>query len=182
MSSKTSSRSTLTTVPSTMSPSLKYLMVSSIAARKASSDPMSLTATWGVEVASVLLVMWWLAPDTDIGIFLSAGFGRERSDQDMRAGRTGQSAPHHGSVSRRWETVAEGANDLPVPRCRRCRTTPGAAPSDHWHHTYSLRQARAARPAHHAPPRKLARRAPEAAFASAGRPAAGRDPRQASPP
>src|SRR5215831_94675 len=57
MSSKTSSRSTLTTVPSTMSPSLKYLMVSSIAARKASSDPMSLTATLGVGLASVLLVI-----------------------------------------------------------------------------------------------------------------------------
>jgi hypothetical protein len=49
-------------VPSTMSPSLKYLMVSSIAARNASSDPMSLTATLGVGVASVLLVMWGLAP------------------------------------------------------------------------------------------------------------------------
>src|SRR5579875_706599 len=57
MSSRTSSRSTLTTVPSTMSPSLKYLMVSSTAARKASSEPMSFTATWGVEVAWVLLVV-----------------------------------------------------------------------------------------------------------------------------
>src|SRR5246127_5400544 len=65
MSSKTSSRSTLTTVPSTMSPSLKYLMVSSIAARNASSDPMSLIATLGVEVACVLLVMSWWAPDAD---------------------------------------------------------------------------------------------------------------------
>src|SRR5690625_2383765 len=65
MSSKTSSRSTFTMVPSTMSPSLKYLMVSSIAARKASSDPMSSTATWGVEVASVLLVMCGWTPDTD---------------------------------------------------------------------------------------------------------------------
>src|ERR1700744_3934303 len=64
MSSKTSSRSTFTTVPSTMSPSLKYLMVSSIAARNASSDPMSLTATLGVEVACVL-VMCGLAPDAD---------------------------------------------------------------------------------------------------------------------
>src|SRR5215469_7139855 len=63
MSSRTSSRSTLTTVPSTMSPSLKYLMVSSIAARKASSEPMSLTATLGVEVASVLLVMCRWTPD-----------------------------------------------------------------------------------------------------------------------
>src|SRR5487761_1148720 len=65
MSSKTSSRSTLTTVPSTMSPSLKYLMVRSIAARNASSDPMSLTATLGVWVACVLLVMSWWAPDAD---------------------------------------------------------------------------------------------------------------------
>src|ERR1700733_15731070 len=52
-------------VPSTMSPSLKYLMVRSIAARKSSSDPMSLTATLGVEVACVLLVMCGLAPDAD---------------------------------------------------------------------------------------------------------------------
>src|ERR1700677_34079 len=70
MSSKTSSRSTLTTVPSTMSPSLKYLMVRSIAARNASSDPISLTATFGVvlagvELACVLLVMCGLAPDAD---------------------------------------------------------------------------------------------------------------------
>src|SRR5215475_5630689 len=66
MSSRTSSRSTFTTVPSTMSPSLKYLIVSSMAARNASSDPTSFTATCGVvgggaiagEMASVLLVMW----------------------------------------------------------------------------------------------------------------------------
>jgi hypothetical protein len=46
-----------------MSPSLKYLMVSSIAARNASSDPMSSTATLGaLEVASMLLVMWAVAP------------------------------------------------------------------------------------------------------------------------
>src|SRR6202012_1559949 len=47
MSSKTSSRSTLTIVPSTMSPSLKYLIVLSVAARKSSLEPMSLTATCG---------------------------------------------------------------------------------------------------------------------------------------
>src|ERR1700739_4493124 len=47
MSSRTSSRSTLTMVPSTMSPSLKYLMVLSMAARKSSLEPMSLTATCG---------------------------------------------------------------------------------------------------------------------------------------
>src|SRR3954471_21177495 len=71
MSSRTSSRSTLTTVPSTMSPSLKYLMVSSIAARKASSVPRSSTVTLlplvvvaagALEVASMLLVMWVVAP------------------------------------------------------------------------------------------------------------------------
>src|SRR5690349_21966311 len=74
MSSKTSSRSTLTTVPSTMSPSLKYLMVRSIAARKSSAEPMSLTATCGVvEVASVLLVMCGLAPDTDMSRCLRGG-------------------------------------------------------------------------------------------------------------
>src|ERR671915_760389 len=73
MSSKTSSRSTLTTVPSTMSPSLKYLMVSSIAARKASSDPMSLTATCGVvEVASVLLVMCGFGSGTDMSVVVGA--------------------------------------------------------------------------------------------------------------
>src|ERR1022692_3109521 len=68
MSSKTSSRSTLTTVPSTMSPSLKYLMVSSIAARKSSSDPMSLTATLGVGWTCVLLVMCRLAPADKSGL------------------------------------------------------------------------------------------------------------------
>jgi len=72
MSSRTSSRSTLTIVPSTMSPSLKYLIVWSTAAAKSSAEPMSLTATCGVvdvdEVAvcsgrvSVVDVMWKGAP------------------------------------------------------------------------------------------------------------------------
>src|ERR1700712_2647594 len=64
MSSRTSSRSTLTMVPSTMSPSLKYLIVSSIAARKSSADPMSLIATCaGARVgASVVLAVKGLAP------------------------------------------------------------------------------------------------------------------------
>src|SRR6266545_3202244 len=56
MSSRTSSRSTLTTVPSTMSPSLKYLMVSSIATLPAAGVALTL------EVASMLLVMWVVAP------------------------------------------------------------------------------------------------------------------------
>src|ERR1700754_2249560 len=61
MSSRTSSRSTLTMVPSTMSPSLKYLIVLSMAARKSSAEPMSLTATCG-EVTEGL-GMWGVAPD-----------------------------------------------------------------------------------------------------------------------
>src|ERR1700734_3684545 len=81
MSSKTSSRSTFTTVPSTMSPSLKYLMVSSIAARNASSDPMSLTATLGVELACVVLVMCGLAPDTDREVVGCAAHYAPHDDQ-----------------------------------------------------------------------------------------------------
>src|SRR3954449_8565710 len=56
MSRRTSSRSTFTIVPSTMSPSLKYLIVESMAARKSSSLPMSLIATWGVVGVSRVLV------------------------------------------------------------------------------------------------------------------------------
>jgi hypothetical protein len=53
-----------------MSPSLKYLMVSSMAARNASSDPRSSTVTFGaLEVASMLLVMWAVAP---VGRFVTA--------------------------------------------------------------------------------------------------------------
>src|SRR4051812_38861871 len=48
MSRRTSSRSTLTMTPSTMSPSLKYLIVSSTAARKASSEPRSSMAMAGL--------------------------------------------------------------------------------------------------------------------------------------
>src|SRR3712207_7213608 len=64
MSSSTSSRSTLTMTPSTMSPSLKYLIVWSMAARKSSAVPMSLTATWGVLLGRTWVeVMWSSAPD-----------------------------------------------------------------------------------------------------------------------
>src|SRR5579863_4780141 len=64
-----------------MSPSLKYLMVSSIAARNASSDPMSLTATLGVELACVLLVMSWLAPDADREFRTRQGTVHPKDDQ-----------------------------------------------------------------------------------------------------
>src|SRR5215469_3230773 len=62
-----------------MSPSLKYLMVRSMAARNSSSDPMSLTATLGVEVACVLLVISGLAPDADrIGMWRTENLCSER--------------------------------------------------------------------------------------------------------
>src|SRR5262245_20544493 len=86
MSSRTSSRSTLTIVPSTMSPSLKYLIVSSTAARKASSVPMSLTATCGVSFsggASMLLVMWEWAPMGN----LIVGWARDKPDRGLPRGR-----------------------------------------------------------------------------------------------
>src|SRR5260370_41487152 len=67
-----------------MSPSLKYLMVSSIAARNASSDPMSLTATLGVEWACVLLVMCRLAPDADRESYGHAGNRAPQEDQDSQ--------------------------------------------------------------------------------------------------
>ena len=53
ISRRTSSRSTCTTMPSTRSPSLKFLMVPSIAARKSSADPTSFTAITG-EMLKVL--------------------------------------------------------------------------------------------------------------------------------
>ena len=54
ISRSTYSRSTCTTVPSTKSPSLKFLIVPSIAARKSAADPMSLTATTGDDVLKLL--------------------------------------------------------------------------------------------------------------------------------
>src|SRR5215467_1987007 len=84
MSSRTSSRSTLTMVPSTMSPSLKYLMVLSTAARKSSAVPMSLIATCcvGALAAGTVVVsvdIRWVAPD---GLVVLAGLHRA-----LRAGQ-----------------------------------------------------------------------------------------------
>src|SRR5580693_9375929 len=110
MSSKTSSRSTLTTVPSTMSPSLKYLMVSSIAARKASCDPMSLTATWGVGLASVLLVMCWLTP----------------ADREVGLGRAEPGSPSPGLSGVNWICLADLAgHSQPVGQPRPCLAMAG---------------------------------------------------------
>src|SRR2546423_320725 len=68
MSSRTSSRSTFTMVPSTMSPSLKYLIVWSTAARKSSPVPTSFTATCGVLGTVVVSVdMRWVAPVGIVG-------------------------------------------------------------------------------------------------------------------
>src|SRR3954449_1171786 len=86
MSSSTSSRSTLTITPSTMSPSLKYLMVWSIAARKSSAVPMSLTAIWGVLSGRTWVeVIWSIAPDGEC-----VGTGRPAAGTTAgRAGRAG---------------------------------------------------------------------------------------------
>src|SRR3954467_12479320 len=85
MSSRTSSRSTLTMVPSTMSPSLKYLIVASMGARKSSADPMSLIATCvgaGRVGASVVLVVKGLAPDRWV-----VRTGLPRTGSKRRAGK-----------------------------------------------------------------------------------------------
>src|SRR3954447_21392775 len=102
MSSRTSSRSTLTTVPSTMSPSLKYLMVSSIAARKASSEPRSSTVTLlALEVASMLLVMWTVAPNGWIVVSLALHgtaarhATNDRDDHDEPGDHGAWSLPRH---------------------------------------------------------------------------------------
>src|SRR5919107_3517070 len=88
MSSSTSSRSTLTMTPSTMSPSLKYLMVWSIAARKSSAVPMSLTAIWGVLSGRTWVeVMWSSAPDG--GCAGTGNRGREDRGEVHGRGRRG---------------------------------------------------------------------------------------------
>src|SRR6476661_1360284 len=84
MSSSTSSRSTLT-----MTPSLKYLIVWSIAARKSSAEPMSLMATWGVlEGRTWVEVMWLVAPDggcVGTGDPRSSTAGMEQRGEPARA-------------------------------------------------------------------------------------------------
>src|SRR5664279_5887749 len=99
MSSRTSSRSTLTIVPSTMSPSLKYLMVRSMAARKSSADPMSLMATCGAVAVGV--DMWWGAPEGDWSE-LGQDPGREPVRVSKAAAR-GWDAFHPGDLERRPE-------------------------------------------------------------------------------
>src|ERR1700712_5312834 len=80
MSSRTSSRSTLTIVPSTMSPSLKYLIVASIAAMKSSAEPMSLMATEGaVGRTSVALLMGGISLGDRLIDGGAAGFGPRQS-------------------------------------------------------------------------------------------------------
>src|SRR5215472_6424154 len=70
MSSRTSSRSTLTMVPSTMSPSLKYLIVLSMAARKSSDEPTSLTATCGEVTAGLGIIVGLLRTGLVVGTVL----------------------------------------------------------------------------------------------------------------
>src|SRR3954449_12050079 len=126
MSSSTSSRSTLTMVPSTMSPSLKYLMVASIAARKSSSEPMSLTAICGVSGRVEELVMWKLVPRMDRESYGRAGSPVSlpwlvaadapwRDRRDHRGDSERESAP--------YETQADDCAPL------RIRNDPGRSPT-----------------------------------------------------
>src|SRR5579863_3313073 len=105
-----------------MSPSLKYLMVSSIAARNASSDPMSLTATLGVELACVLLVMCRLAPDADRGI---SGHARRRAPQDDQEDLPEPARADHGTPGGRQP--GHMTRNLRVGRPRRNARGHGAA-------------------------------------------------------
>src|SRR5271169_5341982 len=105
-----------------MSPSLKYLMVSSIAARNASSDPMSLTATLGVELACVLLVMCRLAPDADKEGCRWTRHNRtppQRPGDELSGDRNGA----HDDIAQRSEyeskaggSIAAGYNTASVPQ------------------------------------------------------------------
>src|SRR4051795_11574596 len=98
MSSSTSSRSTLTMTPSTMSPSLKYLIVWSIAARKSSAVPMSFTAIWGVlEGRTWVEVMWSSAPD---GGCVGTGSPAVHTDRGEVHGRRADGAPAGGGHDR----------------------------------------------------------------------------------
>src|ERR1700691_4998345 len=115
-----------------MSPSLKYLMVSSIAARKSSSDPMSLTATLGVGWTCVLLVMCRLAPadrkwfGRAWTVSPSGGATGEldlpgRPDQRRIASRPpatvpghGGTAPEHGAALRICRVKATGQSKRPT--------------------------------------------------------------------
>src|SRR4051812_47707326 len=95
MSSSTSSRSTLTITPSTMSPSLKYLIVWSIAARKSSAVPMSFTAIWGVlEGRTWVEVMWSSAPD---GGCVGTGSPAAQADHGEVHGRRRSRLPYRGA-------------------------------------------------------------------------------------
>src|SRR3954452_16801301 len=118
MSSSTSSRSTLTITPSTMSPSLKYLMVWSIAARKSSAEPMSLTAIWGVLSGRTWVeVMWLVAPD---GFDVGTQSTRGRSTAGL-AGRAGEG-----------RSLVPGTALTDLWRIPMVRTSGGVGPPGYW--------------------------------------------------
>src|SRR6476646_8499837 len=115
MSSRTSSRSTLTIVPSTMSPSLKYLMVRSMAARKSSADPMSLIATCGAVAVGV--DMWWGTPECGVIGTWSGSRLRARTHSTAVGARRGR--VHPGDL-----------NDALGRRCFRYATPAGRRPDE----------------------------------------------------
>src|SRR3990170_3023765 len=134
MSRRTSSRSTLTMVPSTMSPSLKYLMVASIAARKSSSEPMSLTATWGAVSNSlsgrvkVLLVIREVIPRWSdvVGHASTVGFTTGDDRLVPRWDVSGDSEP---GVQLRWDRADLLAQSHRLRR-RACRSPTGSLVDD----------------------------------------------------
>src|SRR3954453_7798768 len=123
MASSTSSRSTLTITPSTMSPSLKYLMVWSIAARKSSAVPMSLTAIWGVLSGGTWVeVMWSSAPDGGcVGTGspgLQADHGEVHGRPAEETARAGQTTPQTSGVIPMVRTPGEPVHHGSGPAVR----------------------------------------------------------------
>src|SRR3954471_10997627 len=139
MSSSTSSRSTLTMTPSTMSPSLKYLIVWSIAARKSSAVPMSLTAIWGVLSGRTWVEGMWSSAPEDLLVGTKATRGRSAAGRAGRAG--GRRSPDRGTtltdlwripMVRRTGVVGPPGSEGPAraPACQAGRAMSAPPPSD----------------------------------------------------
>src|SRR3954454_3659063 len=117
MSSRTSSRSTLTIVPSTMSPSLKYLIVASMAARKSSSEPMSLTATCGASERVGVLVIRELVPR---GGQMSCGRARKPVSPSRIEDSERETAPSETQAD--FWRISQGTASGVSPSNRECHT------------------------------------------------------------
>lgn len=93
----------MTMVPSTMSPSLKYLIVLSIAARKSSLEPMSLTATCGEVTVGLGILLgcsgqgWVVGTDWYLTRLLDGytldKLGPDCAERELRAEKSPNSRP-----------------------------------------------------------------------------------------